>query len=337
LEQKHLTSARWHTLAKAFLDEERIVRERVMDELVLMLSGRGKYDAGEGRVAPSLRFLALVTLCVDGDHKADHTLGHRNAANVGKKSNHMKLDAMTCIKQLRTLYNLSKIQYDTMGTEARSQFQTKIKPRIMPEYAVPYAFHLLALRPETPAAGGASYSKSTGLTQTTDDGKHTAKDIEFDEGQHRVLRKRLKMVFDPLIESLGDDADNISFLMRMTELLSKHFDPIFTSSPPLQPQERSDDNEGTVAGSVAAVDEEDRSMATARRPTRISMIILEISLCPICILRSMLSTRSARTGRNRRSLEIRRDDANLVEVQILPHLNQVMDSTRERKVTSKVE
>ena len=81
---------------------------------------------------------------------------------------------------------------------------------------------LLAFRRETPSAGGASYAKSTGLTQSSKDDEN----YEVDEGQHRVLKKRLKWLFDPLVSSLGDTADNISFLLRMTEVMGKYYQPV---------------------------------------------------------------------------------------------------------------
>ena len=82
----------------------------------------------------------------------------------------------------------------------------------MPEYIVPYAMHLIAFREETPYVGGKS-----GLSQPSQNDHG-----EVDEAGHRVLKKRLKHLFDPLVLSLGDSADNISFLLRMTERLSKY-------------------------------------------------------------------------------------------------------------------
>ena len=55
----------WHTLSASLVDEEKRVREVVMGELGLMLTGKGHYSQG-GRPQPSnLRFLAMLVLCVD--------------------------------------------------------------------------------------------------------------------------------------------------------------------------------------------------------------------------------------------------------------------------------
>ena len=45
-----------------------------------------------------------------------------------------------------------------------------------------------------------------------------------------MLRKRLKLLFEPLVQSLGDSADNISFLLRMVETLGKNYRPVDVSA-----------------------------------------------------------------------------------------------------------
>lgn len=225
LERSHLTPARWHNLSTAFLDDERVVRDKMMEELGLLLTGNGKYKKSPGTgmaMAPKLRFLAFVVLCTDGDHGADHSVANGNAANVGKRSSNTKSNATGCITFLRKAYEVTAAQARADGPEAEKRFETQMKVMVMPEYVVPYAFHLLAFRRETPSAGGASYAKSTGLTQSSKDDEN----YEVDEGQHRVLKKRLKWLFDPLVSSLGDTADNISFLLRMTEVMGKYYQPV---------------------------------------------------------------------------------------------------------------
>jgi hypothetical protein len=224
LDKKFLAPPRWHTLSGAFLDEK-VVRDKVMEELGLMLTGHGKYGKVNGAtqaMAPRLRFLALIALCTDGDHGADHSGSNGNAANVGKRSSNTKENATKCVGSLRKICEATAAQSRAMGEGAAKRFENEIKVMLMPEYVVPYAFHLLAFRRETPSAGGAAYSKSTGLTQTSQEDEL----YEVDEGQQRVLRKRLKWLFDPLVQSLGDSADNLSFLLRMTELMGKQFLPV---------------------------------------------------------------------------------------------------------------
>jgi hypothetical protein len=225
LDKQFLTPLRWHTLSGDFLDDEKVVRDRVMEELGLMLTGHGKYGKVNGAtqaMAPRLRFLALISLCTDGDHGADHSGSNGNAANVGKRSSNTKANATECVGSLRKICEATAAQLRAMGEGGAKRFENEIKVMLMPEYAVPYAFHLLAYRRESPFAGGAAYSKSTGLTQPSQEDEL----YEVDEGQQRVLRKRLKWLFDPLVQSLGDSADNLSFLLRMTELMGKQFRPV---------------------------------------------------------------------------------------------------------------
>jgi hypothetical protein len=227
LDVKHLTPHKWHILAEVFLDDERVVREKVMEELGLMLTGKGKYGKsywGSEKMAPHLRFLALVSLCTDGDNRADHSGSNGNAANVGKISVHTKSNATECVRQMRHIFESSAAQSRALGSDAEKKFEAQMRVRLMPEYMVPYAFHLLAFRRETPSTGGSAYSKSTGVTQTTQNDDD--EEYEVDEGQHKILRKRLKLLLDPLVSSLGDCADNIQLLARMTELMGKFFRPV---------------------------------------------------------------------------------------------------------------
>jgi hypothetical protein len=218
LEHKFLIPSKWHMLAGAFLDDERVVRDKVMEEYGFMLTGQGKYKGSSGATAPSLRMLSLVTLCTDGDHGMGPSAANGNAANVGKRSTSTKMNATNSIESLRKIYELSAAQHRALGVRGEERFETQMKVMLMPEYMVPYAFHVLAFRRETP---GASASKSTGLTEISGEDEP----YQVDDGQHRILRKRLKWLFDPLIHSLGESADNISLLIRMTEIMEKKFQP----------------------------------------------------------------------------------------------------------------
>jgi len=218
LDQKFLTTQRWHLLASSLLDDERVVRKSVMEELGLMLTGHEKYSTklGMGTMAPRLRFVAMSVFCIDGSH-GSHSRGNGNAANIGKSVRNQKGNINGCIEYLRKVYESSSAQYRAQGPQAEKQFETFTKLTIMPEYAVPYAYHLLTYRHETPSntAGG----------KANDD-----EEFEIDEGGQKVLKKRLKALYDPLVLQLGVSADNISFLLRMAEMLAKSFQPIGSSS-----------------------------------------------------------------------------------------------------------
>jgi hypothetical protein len=223
LEKANLTTVMWHTLGGVFLDEERVVREAVMEELSFLLSGNGIYGP-EGSSfptsPPALRFVALVVLCTDGDHGADHDGANGSAANVGKLSTQTKIAAQRCVSDLRNACHDVHTQCRATGKTAEQKFENSFKMQLMPEYMVPFAFHLLALRRESPLAE--VYNKETADSDDDESGALTADD----ESQQRVLRKRLKFLFEPLVQSLGDTADNISFLLLMTETLGKFYRPV---------------------------------------------------------------------------------------------------------------
>ena len=227
-EKAYLTTERWHILAGSLLDEERSVREGIMEELSMMLTGTGAYRQSisiGSAMAPCLRFVAMVTLCTDADHGAGHSGANANAANVGKRALTVKNAAMQCISSLRKTCDATLTRCRALGAAAEHRFESQFKMMIMPEYSVPYALHLLAFRRETPSAGG---STGSGLTQrigTQHDEEEEAYKSVDEENQHKVLRKRLKWLFEPLVHSLGDGADNISFLLRMVDLLGNHYQP----------------------------------------------------------------------------------------------------------------
>lgn len=214
LDVKFLTTERWHVLAGAFLDDEKAVRGALMTELSLMLTGNGQYgNFGRHRaMVPLLRLVALIVLCVDGDQSLGHAMANGNAANVGKKASSIKAHAKGCIVALRKAYEVSAAHARANGPETEKKFEATMKVALMPEFVVPYAMHLLAFRRETPQI----YAKTIDVTETAATG-------EMDEVGHRVLRKRLRSLFDPLVLSLGDSADNISFLLRMTEIIGKYY------------------------------------------------------------------------------------------------------------------
>lgn len=225
LDQKYLTSQRWHFLSFALLDDERVVRTAVMQELGLMFTGNGMYGNSKGvePMAPRLRFLAFLVLCTDGDHGADHSRANGNAANVGKCTHDAKGNAASSVTFLRRIFEAHSAEARAKGPEAEKHFELHTKWTIMPECMVPYAYHLLSFRGETPSVAGNKVID--GSTEEYDE------DYEIDESGQRILRKRLKWLFDPLVQTLGDSADNISFLLRITEVISKSFEVVGFNSP----------------------------------------------------------------------------------------------------------
>ena len=216
LDSEYLITSRWHLLASVFLDDERSVREAVIAELGLMLTGHGKYGTSSGfgmAMPPRPKFFALVVLCPDGENSSSNG----NAANVGRLASHAKMNAFSCVNSMRAQFVVEAEQARANGPAAEQQFERGgMKFNLMPEYVVPYAFHLLAFRKETPMgtlpADATTNSDVTPIAASS-------------EVHHRMLRKRLKWLFDPLVQSLGDTADNISFLISMSTKLSR-FAPV---------------------------------------------------------------------------------------------------------------
>jgi hypothetical protein len=177
--------------------------ESAMDELSQMLNGKGVYGIPL-RTLPSLRFLAFITLCPDCDTHS--STANANAANVGSKGKLTKEAALTCTLTLRKTCETQLLKCRAHSREAEKKFESIFKMEIMPEFAVHHAIHLLAFRPETPSGG------------------LNRRDHESVEN-YKMLRKRLSWLFDPLVKSLGESADNISFLLRLSEMLGRSYIP----------------------------------------------------------------------------------------------------------------
>jgi hypothetical protein len=222
LVDKYLNLKMWHILSATLLDDEKRVREKIMAELGLMLTGAGPYSFGGPPQPANLRFVAMVVFCVDGE---SHAIANGNAANVGKACHAIKAAAKMCVVALRQTTEATLHRCRAVGQQAEINFDRVLKKKIMPEYCVPYAIHLLSLRQETPSAGGivVGISGSSQLIQA--DLSDDDIDPNDDSAHQKMLRKRLKWLFEPLVLSLGDGADNITFLLRMTEIIGNQFQP----------------------------------------------------------------------------------------------------------------
>jgi hypothetical protein len=264
LDVVYLTPFVSHILSGLFLDDESVVRDAMVTELCQFLVGMGVFGI-EGSDAkpqpPPLRCLAFLALCSDGDHGVDHDPANGSAANIGKLVTSISNSASECCVSLRKVCDgmYAQIRAREPNVEkAAALYERTYKPMLLPEYVVPFVFHLLAHRPETPSAE-AEYSERT--RSSSNDDCDTS--MVSHESQHRILRKRLRLVFDALIRSLGDDANNISFLLRMTEMLEKNYRPI----------------DATVLRSNRA--ESDASVRSDKADTKRSRL-LEVKLQVVC-------------------------------------------------------
>ena len=187
--------------------------EAVKDELSLMLRGEGRYRHGSAASAPSLRFLAFISLCPDNNYNMSES--NDITANITKAA------ARQCVSSLRRACEAASLQCRAISRAAEQNFEKKLKMMLMPEYSVPYAFHLLALRPETPYDG-------IGVLSSTRREPLEREETGFiaDEGDYEALKKRLKWLFQPLVMTLGNSPENITFLLRQTEILGHKYRPI---------------------------------------------------------------------------------------------------------------
>jgi len=246
LEPDFLNCRLWHALAKLGLDDVNWVRCKFVEEWSEMMLGRGVYGAkassrnskngskeeeGDSRTAPGLRFLALLVFCADGETGANGLLANGHAANLGsRRQAALKLSARSCVSNLRTTCAHTLAQCQAMGRAMEAKFDTMYKLFIMPEFAVPYALHLLSHRVETPtcvtAAEAALEAKTKDVEETEENALDRTLLAEQHELKYKQLKKRLKMLVEPLVSSLGDGADNISFLLRMVELIGNRYMPV---------------------------------------------------------------------------------------------------------------
>ena len=215
LEEQYLSTESWHTLGGVFLDEELVVRCTVVEELAVFLTGQEVYEPPKGaaKLAPAHRFAAYIVLCADADGASANSRVNGNAARVGKISQRVKVAAQKCINNMRQGCDRELAQ---CAVGSRQMDKVSI---FLPEYITPHAFHLLSYRREGPSeAVTPERSKaSIGAAKRTSEGSTKSLD---EAAKQKMLKKRLKFLFDPLIFSLGDGADNISFLLSMTQSLA---------------------------------------------------------------------------------------------------------------------
>ena len=267
LEATYLTPRMWQVLGAVLLDPDRIaVRVSFTEELASMYASSGRFRAhGAAALAPSLRFVALITLCArDGDRAA---LRAKSAVEQ-------------CVNGLRKACQVARAQCRLEGRESEKKFESQWKRRLMPEYCVPYALHFLAYYREETVITATIAPEEEGVAEGESE-------VQSQGVRHKMLKKRLKWLFDPLIQSLGAGADNvsisssvcsalahmayilcllyplltlsdnhiistnqISFLLRMVELIGKH--------PPINVHKKHLPTtvlkENTVSGEISSLD-----------------------------------------------------------------------------------
>jgi hypothetical protein len=232
LDVSFLTPSVSLVLSGLFLDDEFVVREAMVTELIQFVVGIGVFGIEGSDMRPQpppLRCFAFLALCTDGDHGVDHDPSNGSAASIGKLASKVSKSAMECCVNMRKVYEGMYVHIRSQERnveKASARFEHKYKPQLLPEYVVPFVFFLLIHRPETPAS---SIVTESARSPSSIDGRSRNRNASMagaTECQHRTLRKRLKLIFDALVRSLGDEANNISFLLRMTEMLERNYRPI---------------------------------------------------------------------------------------------------------------
>jgi len=178
----------------------------------------------------------MGVFCVDGEHA--YPMANGFAGNVHNLCVAAKETAFQCVVALRRTCQIVEAQCAALGPEGESNFERRLKMKIMPEFTVPFFFHLLSHRPETPT----SYPSDDAVEESSGAKKFKSKENEEEDKESdfssreyvkarcRQLRKRLLWLFEPLVHSLDECGDNISFLLRMSELLGRNFQPILAST-----------------------------------------------------------------------------------------------------------
>lgn len=72
------------------------------------------------------------------------------ASNVSSLCTAAKETVLQCIVALRRTCHIVEAQCAALGAQGVANFEKRLKMKIMPEFALPFAFHLLSHRSETP-------------------------------------------------------------------------------------------------------------------------------------------------------------------------------------------
>lgn len=187
--QKYLTSACYVSLSRALLSTE-IRDASVIMEFNAMTRASKPYSN-----APSLRLLAM-------------------AVSLQDDCSSVKNAVTDCVHQLRATCELLQSQNPTL-------FDSKYKVKLMPEYALPYSLYLLA-HVHAPVVDSSDADNCGNDNVYEAD----ATDVESSSSNKKLtmrIQKQLRMILDPLVQSPTGEADNISFLLRIMEMIGHSY------------------------------------------------------------------------------------------------------------------
>jgi len=206
-----ITARRWHTLGWVMQDSEARVRHKFGDALA----------EGVRRCAFPLKFTAYLCLAAsepDADQKkmvAETVLAAVNRLRGEHlRRMHALTDANDSSSSGSGMLAAAAAAAAATGTsmidaslapggvdDGLDEQRRALNTLLMPEYAVPYVVHLLSHHPEFP-------------------------DDKTDAGRIKAVERYLKAFLEPLVHSLGLEADNVSFLLQMFDKISDHKDAL---------------------------------------------------------------------------------------------------------------
>lgn len=91
----------------------------------------------------SLQLYKCTSLCLS-------RMANAFAGNITSLCSAAKETVLQCILALRRTCHIVEAQCAALGAEGVANFEKRLKMKIMPEFALPFVFHLLSHRSETP-------------------------------------------------------------------------------------------------------------------------------------------------------------------------------------------
>jgi hypothetical protein len=184
------TPAQWHTLGWTMQDSEDRVRLKFMRTVAEAVK----------EVRVPLRFIAYMVLASGESEGVEKKNATESLLSAIKRLRQEHIKRMSALSEDSILdEGVSVMEASMMMDDGLDEERRILNTSLMPEYVLPYVVHLLAHHPDFPSS-------------------------KTDVGRIKVCERNLKALLDPLIASLGHEADNISFLLQMFSKMVEHQD-----------------------------------------------------------------------------------------------------------------
>ena len=194
--EKLLSVSQWHALGQVVEDANELVRHQMLQSIQRGLVQRHKLP---------LKYLSLVVLMAQDPNPV-----------LRKEARQLLLLGIKKLRHLCSLHGASSSssasKQHTMSLNANSG------PKMVPEYLLPYAVHLIAHHPKLQELNN----------QELDDFQNG--DSNSNEHQEAVAGPYLAFLLDGLVAGTASEVDNISFLLQILDTMSKCEDAVTTQS-----------------------------------------------------------------------------------------------------------